>query len=149
MKGQPRGYAFVTYKTLDSAKESLAKLQGKRIGQKMLSVKWACAATKEEYYGKKKPLMNIPALSGAKQDKKLSKVRAIQAIEAKLKTMECLLPAQSPLSSSSSSSSSRHSIDNTMNTSRKEIRNSNSVHPIHHKGTASNSRCKKMNKLYL
>lgn len=46
MKGQPRGYAFVTYKTLDSAKESLAKLQGKRIGQKTLSVKWAYAATK-------------------------------------------------------------------------------------------------------
>lgn len=79
--------------------------------------------------------MNIPALSGAKQDKKLSKMRAIQAIEAKLKTMECLLPAQS----SSSSSSSRHNIDHTMNTSRKEIRNSNSVHPIHHKGTTSNS----------
>ena len=37
---------------------------------------------------KQKPILNIPALAGTKDTKKVSKTSTIQAIEAKLKTME-------------------------------------------------------------
>ena len=37
---------------------------------------------------KQKPILNIPALAGTKDAKKVSKTSTIQAIEAKLKTME-------------------------------------------------------------
>lgn len=37
---------------------------------------------------KQKLVPNIPALAGAKSEKKISKLTTIQAIEAKLKTME-------------------------------------------------------------
>lgn len=42
----------------------------------------------ENYLQKEKPILNIPALAGAKSERKLSKMTTIQAIEAKLKTME-------------------------------------------------------------
>ncbi|EEB11844.1 conserved hypothetical protein [Pediculus humanus corporis] len=88
LEGQPRGYAFVTYVQTEFAESAQKKLDGKYLGSKKLSVKWACTLTKEPVIEKQKPILNIPALAGTKDTKKVSKTSTIQAIEAKLKTME-------------------------------------------------------------
>ena len=46
LEGQPRGYAFVTYVQTEFAESAQKKLDGKYLGSKKLSVKWACTLTK-------------------------------------------------------------------------------------------------------
>ncbi|XP_008545552.1 probable RNA-binding protein 18 [Microplitis demolitor] len=88
--GQPRGYAFVTYATVEDAEKAKGILHNAKIGCKNVIVRWAHTVSEVEI-DKTKPLIDIPALSGAKkEDKKISREVAIQAIEAKLKLMkEC------------------------------------------------------------
>ncbi|XP_011135974.1 probable RNA-binding protein 18 [Harpegnathos saltator] len=85
--GQPRGYAFVTYKTIPDAKTAKAALHNLKVGAKNIIVRWAHSVSESEM-DKPKPKIDIPALAGAKkEDKKISRETAIQAIEAKLKLM--------------------------------------------------------------
>lgn len=62
-------------------------MDGKKIGSKTITVRWAYNMSKEECV-KHKVDLEIPALAGAKEEKKLSRSTKIQAIEAKLKMME-------------------------------------------------------------
>uniref|UniRef100_A0A1B6LVE6 Uncharacterized protein n=2 Tax=Graphocephala atropunctata TaxID=36148 RepID=A0A1B6LVE6_9HEMI len=62
-------------------------LDGKRIGTKHIAVRWAHSLTVEDRE-KAKFELEIPALAGAKSEKKISRTTKIQAIEAKLKMME-------------------------------------------------------------
>lgn len=87
LAGQPRGYAFVTYKESVDAKKAKESLDGKMLGCKRVAVRWANSVSKEDM-DKPKPKLEIPALAGAKSEKKLSREITIQAIEAKLKMME-------------------------------------------------------------
>ncbi|XP_034950601.1 probable RNA-binding protein 18 [Chelonus insularis] len=88
--GQPRGYAFVTYAMLEDAEKAKKALHNARIGSKNIVVRWAHTVSETEME-KTKPKIDIPALAGAKkEDNKISRETAIQAIEAKLKLMrEC------------------------------------------------------------
>ncbi|KAL7298497.1 hypothetical protein TKK_0008277 [Trichogramma kaykai] len=87
--GQPRGYAFVTYKTYQEAETAMNALQNLKIGSKYIRVRYAHSIKESEMDRPKPQLEVIPALTGAKlEDKKLSRDTAIQAIEAKLKMME-------------------------------------------------------------
>ncbi|CAG5108606.1 Similar to rbm18: Probable RNA-binding protein 18 (Danio rerio) [Cotesia congregata] len=88
--GQPRGYAFVTYVTVEDAEKAKKILHNAKLGSKNVIVRWAHTVSEVEN-DKAKPLIDIPALSGAKkEEKKISREIAIQAIEAKLKLMkEC------------------------------------------------------------
>ncbi|KOB74638.1 RNA binding motif protein 18 [Operophtera brumata] len=74
--GQPRGFAFVSYKLRQDAIKAMNSLNGQLLGTKKICVKFA------------KNTLGIPALAGAKPELKLSKKTAIQSIEAKLKMME-------------------------------------------------------------
>ncbi|XP_012272699.1 probable RNA-binding protein 18 [Orussus abietinus] len=86
--GQPRGYAFVTYRTADDAEKAKFALHNLRVGAKSIVVRWAHSVNEMEI-DKPKPQIDIPALAGAKKvDKRISRETAIQAIEAKLKMMK-------------------------------------------------------------
>ncbi|PSN48105.1 hypothetical protein C0J52_13248 [Blattella germanica] len=85
--GQPRGYAFVTYSSKDDATKAKDILDGQMVGTKRMVVRWANSVNKEEL-DRPKPELEIPALAGAKSEKKVSRETTIQAIEAKLKMME-------------------------------------------------------------
>ncbi|OWR52279.1 RNA binding motif protein 18 [Danaus plexippus plexippus] len=84
--GQPRGFAFVTYKLKQDAIKAMASLNGQLLGSKRICVKYAKNTSDEQE--KPKPEFGIAALSGVKPEFKLSKKTAIQSIEAKLKMME-------------------------------------------------------------
>ncbi|XP_066603421.1 probable RNA-binding protein 18 isoform X2 [Prorops nasuta] len=88
--GQPRGYAFVTYKRVEDAEVAKDALNNLRIGAKNMVVRYAHSVTETELE-KPKQKIDIPALAGAKlDDNRISRETAIQAIEAKLKLMkEC------------------------------------------------------------
>ncbi|CAH0406310.1 unnamed protein product [Chilo suppressalis] len=88
--GQPRGFAFVTYKLRQDAVLAMNSLNGQLLGSKKISVKFA--KTTSEDVDKSKPELGIAALAGAKPELKLSKKTAIQSIEAKLKMMENMKP---------------------------------------------------------
>lgn len=85
--GQPRGFAFVTYKLRQDAVKAMNSLNGQLLGSKRICVKLAKNTDDHE---KPKPELGIAALAGAKPENKLSKKTAIQSIEAKLKMMENL-----------------------------------------------------------
>ncbi|XP_067001543.1 probable RNA-binding protein 18 [Anabrus simplex] len=87
LAGQPRGYAFVTYSTSEDANKAKEKLDGTMLGYKHVVVRWANSVGKDGL-DKPKPELEIPALAGAKCEKKISRQTTIQAIEAKLKLME-------------------------------------------------------------
>ncbi|XP_043275223.1 probable RNA-binding protein 18 [Venturia canescens] len=85
--GQPRGYAFVTYRDARDAERAKDVLHNVRLGTKNIVVRWAHSVSEGEL-DKPKAKLEIPALAGAKkEDKKISRQTAIQAIEAKLKMM--------------------------------------------------------------
>lgn len=84
--GQPRGFAFVTYKLKQDAINAMNSLNGQLLGNKRISVKFAKNTSEDQ--DKPKPELGIAALSGVKTELKLSKKTAIQSIEAKLKMME-------------------------------------------------------------
>ncbi|XP_045490930.1 probable RNA-binding protein 18 isoform X1 [Colias croceus] len=84
--GQPRGFAFVTYKLRQDAIQAMNSLNGQMLGNKRMCVKFAKNAAQEE--DKPKPELGISALTAAKPELKLSKKTVIQSIEAKLKMME-------------------------------------------------------------
>ncbi|KAL4707398.1 hypothetical protein ACJJTC_008583 [Scirpophaga incertulas] len=84
--GQPRGFAFVTYKQRQDAITAMNSLNGQLLGSKKICVKFA--KTVSDDHEKPKPELGIPALAGAKPEVKLSRKTAIQSIEAKLKMME-------------------------------------------------------------
>lgn len=46
LEGQPRGYAFVSYISSDTAQKAKEQLNGKLIGSKNICVKWAHNMTK-------------------------------------------------------------------------------------------------------
>ncbi|CAG4912537.1 unnamed protein product [Colias eurytheme] len=87
--GQPRGFAFVTYKMRQDAIQAMNSLNGQMLGNKRMCVKFAKNAAEED---KPKPELGISALTAAKPELKLSKKTAIQSIEAKLKMMENMKP---------------------------------------------------------
>lgn len=88
LSGQSRGYAFVTYESRDTAEQVKNHLDGKRLGTKHVAVRWAHNMSKEDCK-KTTELLQISALTGAKSsEKRISRSTTIQAIEAKLKTME-------------------------------------------------------------
>ncbi|XP_012262591.2 probable RNA-binding protein 18 isoform X2 [Athalia rosae] len=85
--GQPRGYAFVTYETSCDAVRAKHALHNVKIGAKTIVVRWAHSVNESDM-DKPRPKIDIPALAGAKKEnKKVSRETAIQAIEAKLKMM--------------------------------------------------------------
>ncbi|CAH0721958.1 unnamed protein product, partial [Brenthis ino] len=84
--GQPRGFAFVTYKLKQDAINAMNSLNGQLLGSKRICVKFAKSTSEDQ--DKPKPELGIAALSGVKPELKLSKKTAIQSIEAKLKMME-------------------------------------------------------------
>ncbi|KAJ9583378.1 hypothetical protein L9F63_022285, partial [Diploptera punctata] len=87
LAGQPRGYAFVTYSCKENAVKAKDALDKKMVGNKRVVVRWANNVSKDEL-DKPRPEIAIPALAGAKSERKISRETTIQAIEAKLKMME-------------------------------------------------------------
>ncbi|XP_050513072.1 probable RNA-binding protein 18 [Diabrotica virgifera virgifera] len=87
LAGQPRGYAFVTYKNQDDAVLAKEVLHNLLVGQKNISVTWAHSVNNEEPDKPKDDLV-IPALAMSKAEQKTDRTSQIQAIEAKLKMME-------------------------------------------------------------
>ncbi|XP_035216324.1 probable RNA-binding protein 18 isoform X3 [Stegodyphus dumicola] len=84
LKGQPRGYSFVTYETREQAEKALVSLNGKRALDKNLVVKWAHTVPSEAPV--KKIGQSLASSDETKQTKNI--VHQILAIEAKLKAME-------------------------------------------------------------
>jgi RNA recognition motif-containing protein len=88
--GLPRGYAFITYNHAEDAKKCLEGLDGKKVLDKVLSVRYAHQTANVFTDEEEKLRKKLPAL-GMKPDsevKPVSKERAISAIEAKLRAME-------------------------------------------------------------
>lgn len=96
LSGQPRGYAFVTYKRAADAVKALKNLDGQKIGIKHCSIRYAKNVNYDELMERPKPRIEIPALAaggasgsgGPQAGGSGRKVSAIQAIEAKLKMLE-------------------------------------------------------------
>ncbi|KAF8785861.1 probable RNA-binding protein 18 [Argiope bruennichi] len=86
LKGQPRGYSFVTYETREQAENALAALNGKQALGKNLVVRWAHTAPSESFTGMKKPTVLSKTPEETKQTK--NPTSQIMAIEAKLKAMK-------------------------------------------------------------
>lgn len=87
LKGQPRGYCFVTYETRSEAEKALAALNGKTVLSKNLSVKWANSVPAEENYIRK-PQLVLPGMNLQQEKSNKSIKSQINAIEAKLRSME-------------------------------------------------------------
>lgn len=88
LKGQPRGYCFVTYESRSQAENALKSLNGKQAISKKLLVKWANSVPSEDSSTTKKPQLVLPGIS-VKQDKSNKNLKSqIKAIEAKLKSMQ-------------------------------------------------------------
>ncbi|XP_046403029.1 probable RNA-binding protein 18 isoform X1 [Ischnura elegans] len=85
--GLPRGYAFVTFESNEDATRAKVALDGKLVGCKRIVLRWAHSISREDLE-RPKPQLEIPALAGTKNEKKVSRLSVIQAIEAKLKMME-------------------------------------------------------------
>ncbi|KAL5288345.1 RBM18 family protein [Megaselia abdita] len=86
--GQPRGYAFVTYKSVKESMEAIEKLDGCKAGERHLAVRFAKNVNYDELE-KQKPKIHIPSLSvGSSSSSSMDKERTIRAIEAKLKMLE-------------------------------------------------------------
>jgi len=47
--GQPRGYAFVTYKVIQDAKRAKDALHNLKVGSKNIIVRWAHSVTEVQY----------------------------------------------------------------------------------------------------
>lgn len=98
LSGQPRGYAFVTFKKAGDAAKALRKLDGQKIGIKYCSIRFAKNVNYDEMGDRARPRIEIPALGGTKEAQAGSsgsrstgdrrKDSAIQAIEAKLRMLE-------------------------------------------------------------
>lgn len=87
LRGQPRGYCFVTYETRDQAQIALASLNGKPVLNKKLTVKWAHTVPNDEICPKKPA--NFLAGAAVDSSKNVKSVKSqISAIEEKLKAME-------------------------------------------------------------
>ncbi|XP_047512416.1 probable RNA-binding protein 18 [Pieris napi] len=84
--GQPRGFAFVTYKLRQDAIKAMSSLNGQLLGNRRICVKFAKNASEDQE--KPKPELGISALTAGKPELKVSKKTAIQTIEAKLKLLE-------------------------------------------------------------
>ncbi|TDG38636.1 hypothetical protein AWZ03_014942 [Drosophila navojoa] len=87
MVGQSRGYAFITFKKNEGAKNALIKLDGSNIGSRSIAVRLA-KNIKYDDLQRPKPRLEIPALGRGKREDKISKSDAIRAIETKLRTLE-------------------------------------------------------------
>ncbi|XP_065331939.1 probable RNA-binding protein 18 [Cloeon dipterum] len=90
LAGQPRGYAFITYKSISEASHAMKALHGKLVGTRTITVRLATSVPKEDLE-RHKPEILIPALSGTKtksDEKKSSPMTKIQEIEAKLQRMQ-------------------------------------------------------------
>jgi RNA recognition motif-containing protein len=87
LAGQPRGYAFVTYRNKEDALRAKEILNNALVGQRSIMVTWAYSVNNDEVE-KPRPEINIPALAMSKNEKKTDRESQIQAIEAKLKLME-------------------------------------------------------------
>ncbi|XP_071527958.1 probable RNA-binding protein 18 isoform X2 [Panulirus ornatus] len=86
--GQPRGYAFVTFRSSQSAQTAMKVLDGKIILGRRMAVKWAHAQD-ESVYERNKEKPAPPILSGGKgETSKVSQKSKIAALEAKLKLLE-------------------------------------------------------------
>jgi len=94
--GLPRGYAFVTFQDKEAAETCLKSLDGTKVLEKHVAVRWAHQATATFIDEEAKLKSKLPALS-IKKDESPSetssssvvvKAKAISAIEAKLKAME-------------------------------------------------------------
>ncbi|XP_037799509.1 probable RNA-binding protein 18 [Penaeus monodon] len=86
--GQPRGYAFVTFKSPDCAQAAMNTLDGKNVLGRRMAVKWAHAQD-ESMYERTKEKPAPPILSGGKgETSQVSKKSKIAALEAKLKLLE-------------------------------------------------------------
>ncbi|XP_041977239.1 probable RNA-binding protein 18 [Aricia agestis] len=84
--GQPRGFAFVTYKLRQDAIQAMKSLNGQLLGSKRICVKFAKNTSDDQ--NKAKTELGLAVLTAGKPEMKLSKKTAIQSIEAKLKMME-------------------------------------------------------------
>ncbi|XP_054284497.1 probable RNA-binding protein 18 isoform X2 [Macrosteles quadrilineatus] len=69
LAGQPRGYAFVTYSTKEEAEQMKEALDGKKMGNKYIAVRWAHNLNTEEKE-KQKVELDIPVLTGGKNEQK-------------------------------------------------------------------------------
>ncbi|XP_055385284.1 probable RNA-binding protein 18 [Condylostylus longicornis] len=88
LAGQPRGYAFVTYKSTKDSACALDKLNGKLVGIKNVAVRLAKNINYDELE-KPKPKIEIPVLAaGVSKQNKISKELAIEAIQAKLDALQ-------------------------------------------------------------
>jgi len=93
--GLPRGYAFVEFKDRRSAESCMSALDGKRVLERPLTIRWAYQAVRDYPDEQTKLKSKLPALSVADDEgsasagpSKLSKDKAINAIEAKLRAMD-------------------------------------------------------------
>ncbi|XP_073995208.1 probable RNA-binding protein 18 isoform X2 [Rhodnius prolixus] len=89
LAGQSRGFAFVTFTETSRAEVMMEDLNGKKVGNKVVVIKWAHTLGKE--VEKTKSEIIIPALGQKeRKEKKISRVSQIHAIESKLKMMQQL-----------------------------------------------------------
>jgi len=87
--GLPRGYAFVEYTEIVAAEKCMRALDGKRILDRHLAIRWAHQAVKEYPDEQTKLKAKLPALAVSESlTSNLTKEKAINAIEAKLRAME-------------------------------------------------------------
>lgn len=106
LSGQPRGYAFVTYEKIESSNLARDKLHGQKVGVKNVIVRLAKNFNLDDFDNEKPKPVDIPALAAGSSSNikptNMDKKSTIQAIEAKLKSLECRTSSEFELNKTSS-----------------------------------------------
>jgi len=85
----PRGYAFVTYASKESAEKAIHQLNRKKILNRELHVRYANAASKSKTgMSTSQSLPSILCAGGSKTSKESDREAKIRQLEAKLKCLE-------------------------------------------------------------
>jgi len=86
----PRGYAFVTYASKESAEKAIHQLDRKKVLNRELHVRYANASSKSKngVPGTSQSLPSILCAGGSKTSKESDREAKIRQLEAKLKSLE-------------------------------------------------------------
>lgn len=86
----PRGYAFVTYASKESAEKAIHQLDRKKVFNRELHVRYANASSKSKngVSGASQSLPSILFAGGSKTSKESDREAKIRQLEAKLKSLE-------------------------------------------------------------
>ncbi|RKP06399.1 hypothetical protein THASP1DRAFT_31784 [Thamnocephalis sphaerospora] len=112
MRGKPRGYCFVEYRTPQEAQKAMEKLRGRKLCGRQLAISWSKPSTRDPTKGGRPGAPYETISRGASVALMRTKKMANASVDAKIKALERKLaqlkdPTQTPSRPASSSRAPR------------------------------------------